>query len=83
MLEVIRVSTEGQVDLPTAVRKRFGLRQRDRVAVTIENDRIILQPLDVLRADDWRHWRGVLANTNALTAHLEEHAREVADDRLP
>ena len=82
MLDVIRVAPNGQVDLPAAVRIRFGLRQGDRVAVTVENDRIVLQPLDVPPQSDWRRWRGVLANTDALAAHLEEHAREVANDRL-
>lgn len=83
MLEIIKLSTDGRVHLPAAVRKRFGLQQGDRVAVTVENDRIVLQPLDAPPQNDWRSWRGVLANTDALAAHLEEHAREVANDRLP
>ena len=83
MLEIIKVSTDGRVHLPAAVRKRFALRQGDRVAVTVENDRIVLQPLDVPSQSDWRRWRGVLANTDALADHLEEHALEVAHDRLP
>ena len=83
MLEIIKVSTDGRVHLPAAVRKRFALRQGDRVAVTVENDRIVLQPLDAPSQSDWRRWRGVLANTDALADHLEEHALEVANDRLP
>jgi AbrB family looped-hinge helix DNA binding protein len=82
MSEIIKVSPNGQVDLPEAVRIRFGLRQGDRMAVTIENDRIVLQPLDVRESQGWRQWRGALENTDALAAHLEEHAVEVANDRL-
>jgi AbrB family looped-hinge helix DNA binding protein len=82
MSEIIKVSPNGQVDLPEAVRIRFGLRQGDRMAVTIENDRIVLQPFDVRESQGWRQWRGALENTDALAAHLEEHAVEVANDRL-
>ncbi len=64
MLEIIKVSTDGRVHLPAAVRKRFALRQGDRVAVTVENDRIVLQPLDAPSQSDCRRWRGVLANTD-------------------
>ncbi len=83
MLDVITISHKGQVDLPPAIRVRFGLQQGDRVIVTVENDRIILQPLDISKSGDWRQWRGILANTDALAEHLTEHAAEVANDRLP
>lgn len=83
MLDVITISHKGQVDLPSAIRARFGLRQGDRISVTVENGRIILQLLDTLTSNDWRQWQGIWANTDVLVEHLAEHAAEVADARLP
>lgn len=52
MLDVITISHKGRIDLPPAIRVRFGLQQGDRVSVTVEDDRIILQPLDTPKRKD-------------------------------
>lgn len=39
-----RVSTKGQVVLPSRIRRRLGLRAGDSLGVELEGDRIILVP---------------------------------------
>lgn len=39
-----RVSTKGQIVLPSPVRRRLGLRAGDPIHIEVEDDRIILTP---------------------------------------
>jgi len=39
-----KISTKGQVVLPSAVRRRLGLRAGDALAVDVEDGRIVLSP---------------------------------------
>jgi len=43
------ITTKGQVTIPVAIRKRYGLSANDRVDFLIEEDRIILVPVKTLR----------------------------------
>lgn len=40
------VTTKGQVTIPAAVRKRLGLKRGDEVAFVVENDKVMLQPVE-------------------------------------
>jgi antitoxin PrlF len=43
------VTTKGQVTIPIAIRKKYGLSANDRVDFITEGDRIILIPVKTLR----------------------------------
>jgi antitoxin PrlF len=43
------VTTKGQVTIPVAIRKKYGLHPNDRVDFITEGDRIILVPVKTLR----------------------------------
>jgi antitoxin PrlF len=38
------VSTKGQITLPAEIRKRLGIKPRDKVALTIEAEALIVKP---------------------------------------
>lgn len=54
------VSTKGQVTIPAAIRKKYGLCPNDRVDFITEGDRIILVPVKTLR-----DFRGAVAGSGA------------------
>jgi AbrB family looped-hinge helix DNA binding protein len=43
------VTTKGQITIPMALRKRYGIRANDKVDFIVEGDRIILMPIKTLR----------------------------------
>ncbi|MBI4700915.1 MAG: AbrB/MazE/SpoVT family DNA-binding domain-containing protein [Deltaproteobacteria bacterium] len=75
------VSSKGQVVIPRDVRAKLGLRQGDRLEVSLDGELIVLRRID-REPDrrDWRRWEGVLAGTTALQDHLAEHREEVERD---
>lgn len=64
--------------IPKVLRRQVGLEQGGIVGVTVEDGRIILEP--VKDPSGWRRWRGVLAGSNALQELMNEHRREVEKD---
>jgi AbrB family looped-hinge helix DNA binding protein len=44
-MEVVTLSTKGQVVIPAKVRKKFSLKEGDSLVLVEENDAIRLQPL--------------------------------------
>lgn len=43
------VTTKGQITIPMAIRKRYGINANDKVDFVMEGDRIILMPVKTLR----------------------------------
>ena len=82
-MPIVTLSAKGQIVLPRPIRDALGLREGDRVNVTLKEDHLILSPLSTSSHKDWRHWRGCLAGTQALKEHLAEHADEVRRERVP
>ena len=82
-MPIVTLSAKGQIVLPCAIQETLGLREGDRINVTLKGDHLILSPLSASFEKDWRHWRGCLAGTQALKEHLAEHADEVRRERLP
>ncbi|NPV68431.1 MAG: AbrB/MazE/SpoVT family DNA-binding domain-containing protein [Anaerolineae bacterium] len=41
----VTVGKRGQITLPSAVRRRTGIQDGDRMAISLEGDRIVLLPL--------------------------------------
>jgi AbrB family looped-hinge helix DNA binding protein len=70
-----RLSSKGQVVIPREIREALRLRKRQRFAVVIERDRVVLEPAD---GDDWASLKGSLkAKGGRLVADLEaEHRAE-------
>lgn len=47
-MEVITISSKGQVVIPAKIRKKFSLKEGDSLVVVEEKDGILLQPLTSL-----------------------------------
>jgi AbrB family looped-hinge helix DNA binding protein len=73
-LTLITISGKGQIVIPREIRQKYDLKKGDRLLVTAENDRIILEKTE-------RHpilgLRGALKGRRSLTrALLEERKAE-------
>ncbi|MCL6476939.1 MAG: AbrB/MazE/SpoVT family DNA-binding domain-containing protein [Peptococcaceae bacterium] len=80
-MEIVRLSSKGQLVLPKSVRERLALKQGLEFNVELRGDKIILEPIrQETRKTDWRRWRGSLKGRRALEEHLEEHRQEVIQD---
>lgn len=64
--------------IPKGLRMQVGLEQGGIVGMTVEDGRIILQP--VKNPSGWRRWRGALSGSNALQELMNEHRGEVEKD---
>jgi AbrB family looped-hinge helix DNA binding protein len=72
--EFSKVTTKGQLVIPSKLRKKFGIRKGTRVAFVEEEQRIILQPLTT---EFIRSLRGSLHGEGAaLKFLLEDRKRE-------
>jgi len=78
-MRVVTLSTKGQIVLPREVREALGLRKGDQFAITLEGDRVVLTRLPFWETN-WRRWRGCLAESRALEAHIADYAGEVQRD---
>ena len=82
-MSVVTLSNTGQVVLPQALRQALGLQQGDQLEVTLDGNRLVLTRVTPVPAQSWQRWRGRLAGTQALQAHVADHADEVRRERLP
>ncbi len=44
-MQKVTLSKKGQISLPAALRRRFGLKQGDRLGIEEKGDTIVLKPL--------------------------------------
>lgn len=79
-MEVVRLSSKGQLVLPKNVRERLALKQGLELNVELRGGKIILEPIRQETRTDWRRWRGSLRGKRVLEEHLEEHRQEVVHD---
>lgn len=79
-MEVVRLSSKGQLVLPKNIRERLALKQGLELKVELIGDKIVLEPVYQETRMDWRCWRGSLRGRRALEEHLEEHRQEVVRD---
>jgi bifunctional DNA-binding transcriptional regulator/antitoxin component of YhaV-PrlF toxin-antitoxin module len=82
-MSVVMLSSKGHIVLPETFLHALGLQQGDQLEVTLEGDRLVLTRLAPAPMPSWRRWRGRLAGTGALQAHVADHADEVQRERLP
>jgi len=68
MTRITTVSTKGQVVIPAEIRESAGIGPGTRIAVTLQNGRIVLEPVSEKLVDQTR---GLLAGGPSLTAALK------------
>jgi len=71
--KTVKLSSRGQLVIPAELRRSLGLERGTRFEVELEDGDIVLTPI---REDDWRSYRGFLANESSLTRALEEEWRD-------
>lgn len=76
-MELITVSSKGQISIPKALRERLNLRQGSRLSVRLDRERIILS-----KPADWRSLRGIAAGSDLLSAHRKDKEWELRHERL-
>ncbi len=67
------VSTKGQVVIPAALRRKYGIRPGTRIRFIDEGDRIVLEPITTAYV---KPQRGSLPEKRALKVLREERRRE-------
>ena len=82
---VSSVSPKGQIVLPAEIREALGVRPKDRVAIRLEGDRVVVTPL---RSGLAARFRSIPALPQKLTDKeiteiaWEDHAMHVAREGL-
>ncbi len=71
----VRLSSKGQLVIPSEVRKSLGLKPGDRFDVRLENDEIILTPVNQSTA--LARLYGKYQHSGLLDALLNEHQEEL------
>jgi len=71
--QMLTISTKGQLVIPAEVRAKLGIEPGSRVAVTVEDERIILQPVNERLV---KRLRGKFAGGPSLTDELLRQRRE-------
>jgi AbrB family looped-hinge helix DNA binding protein len=70
--QMLTVSTKGQLVIPADVRAELGIQPGSRVALTVENARIILQPVNERLV---QRLRGRFAGGPSLSDELQQQRR--------
>lgn len=75
------VTAKGQVTIPKAIRQALGLRERDRLLVVIEGERLVLIPL---RQRPLRELYAALPATRPYPGHqpIREELRSQLGERM-
>jgi AbrB family looped-hinge helix DNA binding protein len=68
-----KATVKGQVLIPVALRRKYGIEKGTRIFVTEEKGHIVLQPVT---REYIRSLRGVLKGTGALEELMAERRRE-------
>jgi bifunctional DNA-binding transcriptional regulator/antitoxin component of YhaV-PrlF toxin-antitoxin module len=71
--QIVTLDSPTAITLPEETATAFGLHRGSRVAVTIKEDGILLQPL---LADDLHHLRGIFSSDTDLVAELQQERRK-------
>jgi len=71
--QMLTVSTKGQLVIPADVRAELGIQPGSRIALTVEDTRIILQPVNQRLVEKLR---GRFAGGPSLADELQRQRRE-------
>lgn len=69
MTQITTVSTKGQFVIPADMRERLGIRPGTRIAITLQESRIVLEPVSEKLVDETR---GILAGRPLLSRMLRQ-----------
>jgi len=77
-MEIVTLSSKGQIVIPSKVRKKFSLKEGDSLVIVEENDAIRLQPL-VNLSELW----GVdkLKNTKTMLREMRKEWDDELEDK--
>ena len=76
---IVTVSSKGQVVIPAEIRKRFNLRKGKRLAVFVEDEKIVFKPVE----DLLKRGRGLLPQKGkALKILLKERRKEEQSEEI-
>jgi len=67
------VTTKGQVVIPAAIRRKYGIKTGTKLVVIDEDDRIVLKPIT---EEYYRSLRGALKGKGVLKVLLAERAKD-------
>lgn len=74
MAEMVTVTSKGQLVIPSKLRKKLGIHKGTRIAVTLERNHLILQPIT---PEYINSLRGILkGDGSAMKFLLEERKRD-------
>jgi AbrB family looped-hinge helix DNA binding protein len=75
-----RISPEGQIVIPKAVRERLNLKAGTQISIDVQGESMVMKRL-VGNYPDWRTMEGMARGGESLTqALMEERAAEKAHD---
>ena len=69
----VRVSTNGQIVIPIALRRKYGIKHGTRITITDQGDAIILKPVITTHIS---RLRGSLKGKGLLKTLLEERCKD-------
>jgi AbrB family looped-hinge helix DNA binding protein len=70
--QITTVSTKGQLVIPSDMRTILGIKPGTRISITLEGQRIVLQPVSDKLVDETR---GMLAEGPSLVDELQQERR--------
>lgn len=71
--QITTMSTKGQLVIPAEMRALLGLQPGDRIALTLEDSRIILQPVNDKFVDQLR---GMFSGKPSMADELQQERRQ-------
>ena len=75
-VDVLTVSSKGQIALPVEMRRRLSIRQGDKYAVFENGDVIVLKPIKLPTEDEFMIW---LDEASAWTKTIDIQQSQVSD----
>ena len=76
-IEVITVSTKGQIALPAEIRKRMSINQGDKFAVYDAGDTILLKRLSVPTEEEFKQWLEAASEWATSTVLTEAQVSDI------
>ena len=74
---LVTVSTKGQVVLPAEVRRTLAIADGDRLAVHVSDGVIMLKPVKIPSAEDFKQWMDEARDWAASVGYQEEDVDKI------
>jgi AbrB family looped-hinge helix DNA binding protein len=74
-MNIVKTSSKGQIVIPAEIRKKLGIKPGQKVALTLVEDKAVIEPLP---EDPIKALRGILKGKPSMTkALLNERKKEI------